>query len=75
MTHKSLPGFVKRSMVDTTNAQAAAEGVGFGGSMYKDFQPFDLPEMNRMMGLLFVNVLSPRPRINILTKTKNGSIK
>ncbi len=31
------PEFVKKCMVDMTNAQAAAEGVGFGGSVYKDF--------------------------------------
>jgi hypothetical protein len=30
------PEFIKRCMVDTINAQAAAEGAGFGGTIYKD---------------------------------------
>jgi hypothetical protein len=33
------PEFVKRCMVDTTNARAAAEGVGFGGTQYNDWEP------------------------------------
>ena len=59
------PEFVKRCMVDTTNACAAAEGAGFGGTQYNDWEPFNLAEMNKMMGLLFVNGLSPRPRIKM----------
>jgi hypothetical protein len=39
--------------------------------MYKDFEPFDLPEMYRMMGLLFVNGLSPCPRINMWFEPHN----
>ena len=65
------PEFVKRCMVNTTNARAAAEGAGFGGSVYKDFEPFDLSEKYRMMGLLFVNGLSPRPRINMWFEPHN----
>jgi hypothetical protein len=59
------PEFVKRCMVDTTNTHAAAEGVGFGGTQYDDWEPFNLAEMNKIMGLLFVNGLSPRPRIKM----------
>ena len=59
------PEFVKRCMVDTTNARAAAEGAGFGGTQYNDWEPFNLAEMNKMIGLLFVNGLSPRPRIKM----------
>ncbi len=58
-------------MVNTTTAQAAAEGAGFGGSVYKDFEPFNLLEMYRMMGLLFVNGLSPHPRINMWFEPHN----
>ena len=52
-------------MVNTTNARAAAEGAGFGGTQYNDWEPFDVAEMNKMMGLLFVNGLCPRPRIKM----------
>ncbi len=59
------PEFVKRCMVDTTNAQAAAEGAGFGGTIYKDYEPFDSAEVYKMIGLLFLNGLSPCQRINM----------
>jgi len=59
------PEFVKRFMVDTTNARAVAEGVGFGGTQYDNWEPFNLAEMNKIMGLLFVNGLSPHPRIKM----------
>jgi hypothetical protein len=52
-------------MVDTTNARAAAEGAGFGGTVYRDFEPFDQAEIYMMIGLLFVNGLSPRPRVEM----------
>ena len=35
------PEFVKKCIVDTTNARAAAEGAGFGGSIYNDYEPFN----------------------------------
>jgi hypothetical protein len=59
------PQFVKKCMVDTTNARAAAEGAGFGGTQYNDWEPFDVAEMNKFIGILFVNGLSPRPRIKM----------
>jgi hypothetical protein len=59
------PEFIKRCIVDTTNARAAAEGAGFGGSIYHDYEPFDTAEMYRFLGLLFLNGLSPRPRISM----------
>jgi hypothetical protein len=31
------PDFVKRCIDNTTNARAAAEGAGFGGTLYQDF--------------------------------------
>jgi hypothetical protein len=57
------PEFVKRCIVDRTNARATAKGAGFGGSAYHDYEPFDLSEMYKFLGLLFLNGLSPRPRI------------
>ena len=59
------PEFVKKCIVDTTNARAAAEGADVGGSIYNDYEPFDLAEVYKMIGLLFVNCLSPRPRVNM----------
>jgi hypothetical protein len=59
------PQFVKRCMVDTTNAQAALEGAGFGGTQYNGWEPFDVAKMNKFIGLLFVNGLSPRPMIKM----------
>ncbi len=59
------PEFIKRCMVDTTNAQAAAEGAGFGGTIYKDYEPFDSAKVYKMIELLFLNGLLPRPRINM----------
>ena len=53
--------FIQRCIVDTTNARAAAEGAGFGGTVYRDYEPFDLEEVNKMIGLLFLNGLAPRP--------------
>jgi hypothetical protein len=52
-------------MVDTTNARTAAEGAGFGGTQYNDWEPFYLAKKNKMIGLLLVNGLSPRPRIKM----------
>jgi hypothetical protein len=63
-THIS-PEFVKRCIVDITNARAAAEGAGFAGTVYKDFEPFDLAEVYKMIGLLCVNGVLPCPRINM----------
>ena len=56
-----LQKFVQRCITDTTNARAAAEGAGFGGTVYTDYEPFDLEEVNKMIGLLFLNGLAPRP--------------
>jgi hypothetical protein len=55
------PKFVQRCIVDTTNARASAEGAGFGGTIYTDYEPFDLEEVDKMIGLLFLNGLAPRP--------------
>ncbi len=57
--------FVKRCIVNTINAQAGAEGDGFGGTICQNFEPFDLAEVYKMIGLLFVNDLLPQPMISI----------
>jgi hypothetical protein len=51
--------------MDATNARAAAEGAGFGGTQYTDFEPIDSDKVYRMIGLLFVNGLAPRPSITM----------
>ncbi len=62
------PDFVKRCIINTTNARAAAEGAGFGGTIYQDFEPFDLAKVYKMIGLLFVNNLLLQPRISMWFK-------
>ena len=57
--------FVKRYIVNTINALAGAEGDGFGGTICQNFEPFDLAEVYKMIGLLFVNDLLPQPMISI----------
>jgi len=55
------PKFVQSCIVNTTNARASSEGGGFGGTVYTDYKNFDLEEVNKMIGLLFLNGLAPRP--------------
>ena len=57
--------FVKKCIVDTTNPQAAAKGAGFGGSVYTNFVPFNVEEVYKMMGLLLVNGICPRPSVEL----------
>ena len=64
------PRFVEKVMVACTNQKAAAEGARVGGTLYKDFVPFDVDEMYRFIGLLFANGLAPKPDI---TKWFEGS--
>ena len=42
-----------------TNLWAYSSGADSGE--YKDFLPFDLAELNKMMGVLFANGLAPKP--------------
>jgi hypothetical protein len=53
--------FVQSCIVNTTNARASSEGAGFGWTVYTDYKSFDLEEVNKMIGLLFLNGLAPRP--------------
>ena len=55
--------FVKQCIVNTTNARTAAEGTGFGGTVYANYVPFDVEEVYKMMSLLLVNGVCPRPGI------------
>ena len=48
-------------VVTATNLRAYASGAGSGE--YKDFLPFDLEELNKMMGVLFANGLAPKPQV------------
>ena len=57
------PEFVSKVMVNCTNARAASEGAGAGGTTYQNWKPFDTNEMYKMIGLLFANGLSPKPTI------------
>ena len=65
------PNFVKSCIVNTTNARAAAEGAGFGGTQYTDYTPFDSDEVYRMIGLLFVNGVCPRPSFTMWFERHN----
>jgi hypothetical protein len=57
------PKFVQCFIVNTTNARALSEGTGFGGTDNTDYKNFDLEEVNKMIGLLFLNGLAPRPML------------
>ena len=50
-------------MTDATNLRAAADSAGSGRGEYKDFVPFDVDEMYKMVGVLFANGLAPKPRL------------
>jgi len=59
------PEFVEKVMVNCTNQHAASEGAGAGGTTYIDWVPFDIPEMYKFIGLMFVNGLSPKPSMDL----------
>ncbi len=65
------PKFVQRCIIDTTNARAAVEGAGFGGTVYTDYEPFNLKEVNKEIGLLFLNGLAPRPMFTMWFEQHN----
>jgi hypothetical protein len=48
-------------VVKATNLRAYSSGAGSGE--YKDFLPFNLVEMNKLIGVLFANGLAPKPQI------------
>ncbi len=47
-------------LVKATNSHAVADGAGVGTYAY--FVPFDLPELNKLVGLLLANGLTPKPQ-------------
>ena len=47
-------------LVKATNGRAVADGAGTG--TYVDFVPFDLPELNKFVSLIFANGLTPKPQ-------------
>ncbi len=48
-------------VIEVTNLCAYSSGAGSGE--YKDSLPFDLNELNKMVGVLFLNGLSPKPQV------------
>jgi hypothetical protein len=50
-------------MTDATNLRAAADGAGSGRGEYKDFVPFDVDELYKMVGVLFATGLAAKPRL------------
>jgi hypothetical protein len=65
------PNFVKSCIVNTTNAQAAAEGAGFGGTQYTNYTQFDSDEVYTMIGLLLVNGVCPCPSFTMWFERQN----
>ena len=47
-------------LVQARKRHAVADGAGSG--MYADFVLFDLPKLNKIVGLLFANGLTPKPQ-------------
>ena len=52
-------------MKDYANMRAVMEGAGVEGNKYSDFVPFSLGEIDAFIGLLILNGLSPKPRIEL----------
>ncbi len=48
---------------DRTNLRAAADGAGSGRGTYYDFVSFDVVEIYKLVGILFANDLTPKPRL------------
>ena len=63
------PDFSRMVIVLCTNGHAAADGAGFGGLTYHDYVPFVHVEINKMIGLLFANGISPKPTMELWFKT------
>jgi hypothetical protein len=53
--------FVKKSIVETTNRRATAEGAGH--SLYETWVPFSMQEVHKFIGLMFCKGISPKPRV------------
>ena len=48
---------------NATNLRAAADGAGSGRGTHYDFVPFDVVEIYKLVGVLFANGLTPKPRL------------
>ena len=57
--------FVQEGMVDTTNHRAVFEGAAPGGTKHTDFEPFNMDEMYKFIGLFLCNGLSPKPSMDL----------
>ncbi len=51
-------------LVKATNSRAVADGAGVG--TYADFVPFNLPKLDKFVGLLLANGLTPMPQFEYL---------
>jgi hypothetical protein len=52
------------------NLRAAADGAGSGHGAYYDFVPFeDVVEIYKLVGILFANGLTPKPRLEYWFQT------
>ena len=57
--------FREKVMKDFANMRAVIEGAGVEGNKYSDFIPFSLCEIDAFIGLLILNGLNPKPRMEL----------
>lgn len=53
------PEFIEKVVVPCTNGRASSEGAGV--ICYDDYVSFDVDEINRFIGVMFANGLTPKP--------------
>ncbi len=58
-------------LIKATNSGAVADGAGVG--TYADFVLFDLPKLNKFVGLLLANGLTPKPQFEYWFEGRRGS--
>ena len=63
--------FRLNAMLKCTNQRAAVEGAG--GSIYADWRPFSIDEINAFLGLSIANGISPKPNIGLWFANDNES--
>jgi hypothetical protein len=56
------PDFIKKNIINTTNAQATAEGAE--GTTNQSWVPCTDEEVLKFTGLMFCNGISPKPQVN-----------
>ena len=63
--------FRLNAMLKCTNQRAAVEGAG--GSIYADWRPLSIDEINAFLGLLIANGICPKPNIGLWFANDNES--